>query len=177
MTFTSCRTLTVIGLALSLLTLFSVPAEARFQRDHLTDQETEAVRQNQELDKRIAVFVKAADRRLLVLTDPAGAAAKVPKKELELYGPLPTGTRAELLNDMAGILDEASDKIDDVAFHDESSPLLMKALKKLNDAAIRYLGEFKTIGAAAKSNDERFAAERAAEVAQTIIDGAKEHGL
>src|SRR5436190_22462480 len=109
----SRRTLVDLALLLVLFGLVADSGSAQSVRDHLTEQETEAVRLNQELDKRMGVFIKAADRRLLVLTDPAGAAAKVSKKDLELYGPLPTGTRAQLLTDLANILDEASDKIDD----------------------------------------------------------------
>lgn len=149
---------------------------ARPQRDHLTDQETEAVRLNQELDKRTGVFIKAADRRLLVLTDPAGAAAKVSKKDLENFGPLPTGTRVQLLIDLAGILDEAADNIDDVAERDEKNPLIMKSLKKLNEAALRYLEQLKVIGAGATSNEEKNAVERAGASAQVIVDAAKLHG-
>jgi hypothetical protein len=159
-----------------LTTLVSAVAVARPQRDHLTDQETEAVRNNQELDKRTGVFIKAADRRLLVLTDPAGAAAKISKKDLENFGPLPTGTRVQLLDDLAGILDEAADKIDDVAERDEKNPLLMKSLKKLNEAALRYVEQLKTIGAAATTNDERTAVEHAADSARVIIDAAKRLG-
>ena len=170
------RAIITLTLGVSLFTLVNPPGRAQSFRDHLTEQETEAVRLNQDLDKRTAVFVKAADRRLLVLSDPAGAAAKIPKKELELYGPLPTGTRAQLLNDLAGILDEASDKIDDVAERDEANPLLMKSLKKLNEAAVRYLPQLKAIAETAKANDEKSAAGRAAESAQVIIEAAKRHG-
>ena len=39
-------------------------------RDHLTEKEDELVREFQEIDKRIEIYVKAADRRLLVLINP-----------------------------------------------------------------------------------------------------------
>jgi hypothetical protein len=171
------RFLFTANLVCLLLIVTALPSLAMPQRDHLTDQETEAVRLNQELDKRIAVFIKAAERRFSVLADPTGAAAKVSKKELELYGPLPTGTRQQLLDDVARILDEAVDKIDDVALHDEKNPLLMKALKKLDEAAVRFLPQLKSIGEATSSKDERYAAERAAAQAQEIIEASKSHGL
>ncbi|MEO6391719.1 MAG: hypothetical protein ABIP75_07690 [Pyrinomonadaceae bacterium] len=169
-------TLRLLASVFFLFSLVTVLGAAQSVRDHLTEQETEAVRLNQELDKRTGVFIKAADRRLLVLTDPTGAAAKISKKDLELYGPLPTGTRAQLLTDLAGILDEAADKIDDVAERDEANPLLMKSLKKLAEAAARYLPQLKAIGDAAKDRDEITAASRAADSAQVIVDAAKRHG-
>lgn len=172
----SNKSVWILATLFFLFTVGAQPATAKSVRDHLTEQETEAVRLNQELDKRTGVFIKAADRRLLVLTDPTGAAAKVSKKDLELYGPLPTGTRAQLLTDLANILDEASDKIDDVAERDEANPLLMKSLKKLAEAASRYLPQIKAMGDAAKANDEITAASRAADSAQVIIDAAKRHG-
>lgn len=172
----SRRTFSILAALFVLFGLALPSGAAQSVRDHLTEQETEAVRLNQELDKRTGVFIKAGDRRLLVLTDPAGAAAKVSKKDLELYGPLPTGTRAQLLTDLANILDEASDKIDDVAERDEANPLLMKSLKKLAEAAARYLPQIKAIGDTTKDRDEITAASRAADSAQVIIDAAKRHG-
>lgn len=167
-----------VGLTVALLFSFAIAgAGARPQRDHLTDQESEQVRLNQELDKRIGVFIKFADRRFLVLTDPAGAAAKVSKKDLENFGPLPTGTRVQLLGDLVGILDEASDKIDDVAERDENNPLIKKALKKLSEAAVRFIAQLKAIGAGATNDEEKNAIERAGASAQLIIDAAKRVGV
>jgi hypothetical protein len=71
---------------------------------------------------------------------------KVSKKELELYGPLPTGSRPQLLDDIAGILDEAADKIDDAALHDEKNPLLMKSLKNRERCGQEFPSAVKNIG-------------------------------
>src|SRR5437762_11995034 len=94
-----------VGLIFTLCTTHEMRA---FQaRDHLTEQEVEIVKDTQILDKRIDVFIKAADRRMLVLS---GAAAttdttngKQLKKDAELWGPLPTGNRAQLIGDIARI--------------------------------------------------------------------------
>ena len=51
--------------ALALLS-FSGPAPAQ-KRDHLTDAESELIRFHQELDKRIEVLIKAADRRMAMI--------------------------------------------------------------------------------------------------------------
>ena len=78
------------------------------KRDHLTEQEVDLVREMQEIDQRIAVFVKAADRRLLVLINPNSE--QKPKEE-EIWGPLPKGTKVELLTDYKRILEEAEEKM------------------------------------------------------------------
>ena len=83
------RVLTFILMAVAL----AVPSAARqktAQRDHLTENEADLVRENQEIEKRIDVFIKAGDRRILVLTNPN---AEQKKKEEEVWGPLPTGSR------------------------------------------------------------------------------------
>ena len=83
-------------------------------RDHLTDQETELVRFHQELDKRIDVFIRAIDRRFAIINGTAPPAAKKLVKDEPEWGEIPKGTRAELLGDIAGILDEAITNLDDV---------------------------------------------------------------
>ncbi len=57
-------------------------ASAAFQaREHLTPEEIELVKDAQILDKRIDVFIKAADRRMLVLTGTTAPASKQMKKD------------------------------------------------------------------------------------------------
>src|SRR6476646_1553586 len=75
------------------------------QRDHLTPQEVDLVKEAQILDKRIDVFIRAAERRLMVINNSAAAATntKQLKKESERWGELPTGSRAELVGDIARI--------------------------------------------------------------------------
>ena len=97
------------------------------KRDHLTEKEVDLVKEAQVLDKRIDVFVKAAERRLMVINNSAAANAKQLKKDSERWGELPTGTRAELVSDIARILDEAITNIDDVSTRDERNPLIPKA--------------------------------------------------
>ena len=85
------------------------------KRDHLTQQEVDLVKEAQTLDKRIDVFIKAAERRMMVITGSSAANAKQLKKDSERWGELPTGSRAELVSDIARILDEAITNIDDVS--------------------------------------------------------------
>src|SRR6266851_3374906 len=115
----------ILFLTAGLILTLCTPGQVRAvqARDHLTEQEVELVKDSQILDKRIEVFIKAADRRMLVLggtgatTDATNA--KQSKKDAELWGPLPTGTRAELIGDIARIFDEAITNIDDVSSRDE----------------------------------------------------------
>ena len=141
------------------------------QRDHLTPAEIELVRDAQVLDKRTDVFIKAADRRLLLLTDPQAAQSKQVQKDKELWGELPKGTHTELYSDLAGIFDEAITNIDDVATRDENSPLLPKALRKLGAAATRFQAQLSSMRASA-NDAERAQLDRALEELQEIIDAA-----
>ena len=118
----SALLLTVI-LSLAL----AVVAQAFQGREHLTSQEIDLVKDAQILDKRIDVFIKAADRRMLVLNGADTSATKQLKKDSETWGELPTGSRAELIGDIAKIFDEAITNIDDVSSRDENNPLIPKA--------------------------------------------------
>ncbi|HKR02881.1 MAG TPA: hypothetical protein VJT09_19540, partial [Pyrinomonadaceae bacterium] len=126
-------------LALCCATLAAF-ARSPMARDYLTAKEVERVKEAQILDKRIEVFIKAAERRLLVLTGASATAGsgKQVQKEAERWGDLPQGTRAELIMDIANILDASITNIDDVAARDEHHPLLAKALRKLADAVTRF---------------------------------------
>ena len=171
-------------LAVALI-VFAVPARA-VQRDHLTPAEADLVRDAQALDQRTQIFIKAAERRLLLLTDPQAAQALQAKqqtkqankkdkdkdKDKELWGELPTGTRAQLLNDLAGIFDEAITNIDDVAARDPKSSLLPHALKNLAAAAARFRAQLLPMRDSA-ADDERAALADALNELQEIIDAGQ----
>lgn len=141
-------------------------------REHLTPQEIELVKDAQILDKRIDVFIKAADRRLLALNGVDATSARQLKKDSETWGELPSGTRAELISDIAGIFDEAITNIDDVGSRDEKNPLIPKALRKLAAAATRVIDQLKTFQAKAKSDAEASSFDRLMENAEAIIQAA-----
>jgi hypothetical protein len=152
--------------ALVLACVFLVaPTEAQ-KRDHLTEQEVDWVREVQVIDKRIEVFIKAANRRLLVLTDPA---AKQSKKEEERWGPLPTGTKAELLEDYKRILEEAEEKLDDA--YDRKDALVPKALSKFKEAARKQLEQLRTLEAKLTETRELKALSEAIEEAELVTKG------
>ena len=166
------RTLLTFVIALFVGATFTSQAAAFQHRDHLTPQEVDLVKEAQELDKRIEVFIKAAERRLLVINNSAAANAKQLKKDSERWGELPTGSRAELVSDIARILDEAIDKIDDVSLRDERNPLISKSLRKLAQAVNSIMTQLKPLAAEAKGDAEVASFELLNEDAQSILEAA-----
>jgi len=153
------------------VTTFSFAAIAIAQpRDHLTDQETDLVRFHQQLDKRIDVFIKAMDRRFAIINGLEQTKTKKLDKEEPDWGDLPKGSRAQLLGDIASILDEAITNIDDVSRRDEKSPLISRSLRKLTAATNGYVTQVKSIAAQTKDADELSAVERVLQQAEQIIE-------
>ncbi|CAN5709817.1 hypothetical protein BH18ACI4_BH18ACI4_22570 [soil metagenome] len=164
--------------ALVLLCLhgLALPSQAKVAvqyRAHLTPEEVELVKDAQVLDQRIEIFVKAADRRLLVLTGMDVSSSKQLKKDSEKWGELPTGSRAELLGDIAKILDEAITNIDDVSARDEKNPLIPKALRKLAAEATRIFDQLRPLRVQAKGDAEIARFEELTENAESILEAAK----
>lgn len=150
------------------------------KRDHLTPQEVESIRDAQALDARTGVFIKAAERRMQAIFGQLPADVKQSKKEKEAdakmvqeWGDLPTATRAELLYDVAHILDEAIENIDDTAQHNPKSDLLPRAVRKLSDAAQRFTSQLAPLRASVTDKAEREQLEQALDNAQQIIEAAK----
>jgi hypothetical protein len=165
------------ALLFALCLCLTLPAAAAAQRtrEHLTPEEIELVRDNQVLDARTGVFIKAAERRLLAVTNPAEA-AKNAAKDKEKWGEL-KGTRTQLFYDISKILDEAVVNVDDVAIHDPDSPLLRKSLYMLAAAAGRILPELAKLREGLTEGAEADQLDRALETAREITDAAKERGV
>lgn len=141
----------VFAVALAL----TVSASAQ-NRDYLTDEEIEVVRDAQQIDDRIDVLIHAIDRRLVAV----GAQASTPKKEkADLWGPAPKGTRLQLLLDIKRIMQKAIDDIDNLSERPDSmvleesasgnkpkgfSDLFPKAVRGLAAGATRFEPIFKT---------------------------------
>ena len=163
--------LTLVATLAATLSLSS-PAAAFQARDHLTPQEIDLVKDTQVLDKRIDVFIKAADRRMLALSGTDATSTKQVKKDSESWGELPSGSRAELIGDIAGIFNEAIDNIDDVSARDENNPLIPKALRKLAAAASRIVEQLKPVESQAKSDAEVSSFDQLTEYAESILQAA-----
>ncbi|NDD64139.1 MAG: hypothetical protein EBZ36_09205 [Acidobacteria bacterium] len=149
--------------------LSPVMAQQSVTRDHLTENEVELVRVNQEIDLRTEVFVKAADRRLLVLTDPQPTQKK---REEEVWGPLPKGTVSELLRDYKRILEELEEKLDDALNRDGKKPALDKALKKAKESAAGHLVKLRTLSGRLTDRQDQRALREAIEEAELVAKAA-----
>ena len=161
--------------ALCLCLTLAAPADAQRRREHLTPEEIELIRDNQALDARTGVFIKAAERRLLAVTNPAEAAKNAPK-EKEKWGEV-RGTRTQLFYDISKILEEAVVNVDDVAEHNPESPLLRKSLYMLSEATGRMLPQLTKLRQEVQSEAEADQLDRALEAAQEITDAARERGV
>jgi hypothetical protein len=164
------RRLMLRSLILSISILFVISASA--QRDHLTDAETDLVRYYQEIDKRTDVFIKAADRRFAIINGTAQPAPKKSDKEEPDWGDAPKGTHAQLLGDIAGILDEAISNIDNVSGRDPKNPLVSRALRKLTNAANGYVQQLNALKTKTTNADELAALERINDEAKEIIEAS-----
>jgi len=159
------------ALLLTALT-FSLTSISAQRRDHLTELEVDQIKEAQVLDKRIEVFVKAVERRMRVITGSTTDTAKQQKKDTEVYGDLPTGTRAELVGDIAKILDEAVTNIDDVSAHDEKNPLIPKALRILAKEVTHVVEQLRPLQAQAKDDAEIASFEYLIQNAEPILEAA-----
>jgi hypothetical protein len=127
----------VLLLLLSLI-LFSASDALAQKHDHLTKEEIELVRDVQEIDNRMDIFVRAIERRLIAIEGTSGLdkdQLKQIEKEQEKWGDIPEGSRSEMLSDVDKILDEAIDKLEDVAERDPKSELFAYAVYILADYA------------------------------------------
>lgn len=158
---------------LILSACLSITASASPQRDHLTPQEVDVVKEAQILDKRIEVFIKAIDRRLIVLNGTQTANAKQLKKDAELWGDLPSGSNAELISDIARILDEAITNIDDVSGRDERNPLIGKSLRRLAQAVNNITTQLAPFREKAKTEAEVASLEMLIDDAEQILAAVK----
>jgi hypothetical protein len=162
--------------------LSAFPSTAAAQRDFLTAEEVELVRENQEIDRRINVLTQAIDRRFHVLNLDVSAPKVKAKGE---WGELPQGTRAELLLDIRRILQKAVDDIDSLAERPESAiipdpdvkkktdssfaTLFPRAVRSLASAAERYTPALKRELDSSSDNNEKGSIMASLDLCQEII--------
>jgi acyl-CoA reductase-like NAD-dependent aldehyde dehydrogenase len=156
-------------LFISILFFYFLPTEAR--RDHLTTEEADMVREAQQLDKRIAIFIKAIERRFLAITNPQDSNSKQAQKDQEKWGALPTGTRKDLLNDISKIIDEAITNIDDASTKDSQKEYFPKAVKKLAEVSPKFISQLTPLRTST-DEAEREVIEQSLENLQSIIEAA-----
>lgn len=167
-------------LALALLTIAAIVTTAPAQRrDFVTEQEAEIIREAQEIDLRVEALTKFIDRRLAA-ANIAGHTWTPPKKNSELWGPEPAGSRSELLSDIKRILQKSIDDIDDIASRTSTAiegnevggKLFPKAVKNLAAAARRYKPIFQAELEASKSNTDRGLLMQSIEFCDQIIEAS-----
>jgi transcriptional regulator of heat shock response len=130
------------------------------KRDSLTETELDLVREAQQIDLRMKIFVQIIDRRFTLVENPN---ATQTNKEEEKFGELPKGTKAQYLHDIERLLDESINNIDDTAVHDAKNKLLPKAMKILVEGCQRYLPKLQLL-------------EEKADKTETVsVSGAIEH--
>ena len=164
-------------LPLFLLTIFSAaiifPHFVNAQkRDNLTAEEIELIRNYQEIDKRMEIYLKAIDRRFLLINDANAASNKQVQKDLDEWGELPVGSRTEIYSDISKILDETISKIDDIAAHDIKNELLPKAVHTLADGCRMRAPQFNSLLESAKNSAEKGAMLNSIDFCNQIIEAS-----
>lgn len=117
--------------------------------DYLTTEEVDLVREAQQIDQRVNLFLKIAERRLLRAENPD---AMQTKKEETTWGPLPKGSRAQMLQQYARAIDEIIINVEDA--YERQAPLdqMIKALKFFGEEANKHLVRLEALRA--KITDE-----------------------
>lgn len=149
--FTFAVVLSLVGVV-----IFTSQASAQ-RRDFMTEPEVEIIRDAQDIDTRIEVLARMIDRRFAVLGIGVNG-WKDSKKESDVWGELPKGTRLDLFSDIKKLLQKAVDDIDNLSSHPDSAPIRDKgdkrikkdperfnnAVRSLGNSAGRYLAPLKT---------------------------------
>ncbi|MBK7991921.1 MAG: hypothetical protein IPK14_00505 [Blastocatellia bacterium] len=174
-----------------LLILF--PAFNQQGKDHLNEQEVERVREAQLIDLRAKVFLHIAERRLNVILGLAPTSfnekdgkdkkkdkkkkeekeEKEEKEKLDKYGPEPSGTTAQLLDNYTKVISELLDKLDDVYEKKKDDPAFSKAIDKIIDKSQDHLKLLEKISSKVNSPDEERALGKAVETIETALTGAR----
>ncbi len=175
-----------------LLAIFLAFSPIQKGKDPLNPQEIERVQDAQQVDMRTKVFLRIAERRLNVILGIAPITAtqdnnkKDKKKNKEKkenkdpeqeesndYGPEPTGTTAQLLDNYTRVMTELLDKLDDAYENQKNSPIFESAVKKLLDKGQEQIKLLEKISSKVSSDDEERALGKAVETIQTAITGAR----
>jgi hypothetical protein len=137
------------------------------KRDSLTVFEADLIREAQEIDARMSVFIKAIDRRFLLIENPN---ATQTEKDEEKFGELPKGTKTLFLRDIERLLDESINNIDDTAKIDLKNKLLPKAMKTLVEGCKRFLPKLTALDEKTTDKAERNSIANAIEYCNEIIE-------
>lgn len=145
-------------------------ASAQRKGEYLTEGEIDLVREIRLIDNRSEVFLKIADRRLIALTDPTGPTGD---SKFKKFGPLPTGSPVELLDDYRRAVEELMVKLDDEFERTGMTAALKKALESSSKEMDRQIGVLATLKTMSSAEDFKSIHRRAVEAANDLRDGAR----
>jgi hypothetical protein len=156
---------------------------ARFAQagDYMTEQENEDVREAQEIDSRIKVFMKIAGHRLALLTNsaddepgkkPSRKLTKQPEQQEKDEIALSKLSHAALLRHYSRAIQETMDKLDDAHERNPKSSALTKALVTLRDSTDKQLSILRSLQPTAKDPQEADALRQAIKDAEEANKGA-----
>lgn len=160
-------------LLILLLAAYCLPLAARAQTlDNMTADEDNRIRDAQEMDEKMSVYVKVVDRRFLALNDPNAAESKQAEKEFVEYGKLRAAAPAKLYADIARTIQEAIGKIDDTAERDQKNPLFAKSVRILVKACEKWTPMLKTSFDKATDEAEKIPISNAMADCQSVIEAS-----
>jgi len=171
----SSRSSLLIVLTLALMSL--CPSASAFQEadDYLTPQEINQLKEAQEIHLRVKVLMKIAERRLLLLENPAAEQARKDERE---WGALPKASPITLLNHYVKVLDETIINIEDAHAREVDAETLYKALKTFREATEQQLPRLRALHQKVTGDDEKATLQRAIEAAELAhsdaADGEKQ---
>jgi hypothetical protein len=147
--------------------------------DYLTEEEDDFVREAQEPDQRVKVFMKIIDRRLKAMTGelPAADDKKTQKNQEEenrKWGALPKLDRAGYLQHYVRAIDETMAKLEDAYERNPKATTLTKALKNLLDSTTEHLKIFHTLESVVQTQQEKSVLADAIEKANLAHKGAED---
>lgn len=154
-------------------------APGQIPGDYLNEEEDNFVREAQNADDRVKVFMKIADRRLQALTGPTAIATdkkaqKKAEEEERKWGPLPKVSRAELMRHYTRAIEEVMAKLEDAYERNPKSSAIPKALTMLRDATERHLQILRSVEPDLKGDKEIDAFREAIDQAETANKGARD---
>lgn len=160
-------------LGILLSAVYCIPLTVTAQKlDNMTEKEDMLIRDAEEMDDRMNIYVHIVDRRLLAATDTNAAQSKQAEKDLDKYGELRTGTNLKLFADIERTIEEAIGKIDDVAARDQKNPLFSKSVRILTKACERWQPQFNSLLAKVSDDKEKVKLENSIEECSQVIDAS-----
>lgn len=157
----------------------SFASSTQIPGDYLTEEEDNHVREAQNADDRVKVFMKIADRRLATFSPTQSAASdkkaqKRAEEEEREWGAVPKANRAELLMHYARAVREVIAKLEDAYERNPKSSSIPKALTILRDSTDRHLQIIRAIEPEMKTDSEIGAWREALDQAETANKGARD---